>query len=401
MDVSYRFASYFEVLTTEIHSCTGSTETGGEHLELRNNPQRLSSIDIATNGTVNEENLTAWFANLMSRKGTQVSNLGCWREREGDLLCSGTRTDTRGLVISIPVVLILRVPEDSNPPIGKFPQTLTPLTKTLGKRSGVIYDLVGFGLYSENAGHFTAQYLMNRTDVFSYDGMKNNGYAVCKSQGLDNHQAFPEGYTVNTTVYHLKGGLKAQRAFVDARKTDYGKRFNVDIAITDDFNIIPYCSYTGALVELSPEACFWIKPTRRPRNKEYVASIPDHKPNPPANVVKCNSPELTDAPTKHPPSPSSPVPSLLNSEFTVNCRCGANGDGNVMYQSSDGDDGAAVQCDECDEWSHIACQRDGRASLLKEKDRFICDGCDVLNILHPQYRQKEQDSGLNKRRGLM
>jgi hypothetical protein len=65
--------------------------------------------------------------------------------------------------------------------------------------------------------------------------------------------------------------------------------------------------------------------------------------------------------------------SLPDSEFDLNCRCGATGDGNIVYHQ---DDGEVVQCDECREWSHVGCQRDGRASDLPKKKTFLCDTCD-------------------------
>lgn len=53
-----------------------------------------------------------------------------------------------------------------------------------------------------------------------------------------------------------------------------------------------------------------------------------------------------------------------------------------MYRE---EEGLAIQCDECKDWSHVACQRDslreGRASNLSVKDKFICDVCDIQGLL--------------------
>lgn len=72
---------------------------------------------------------------------------------------------------------------------------------------------------------------------------------------------------------------------------------------------------------------------------------------------------------------TSEVLSLPESLFSLNCRCGATGDGNVLYRKDDV--GGAIQCNECKDWSHIACQREGRASDLPEDTGFICDFCDL------------------------
>jgi hypothetical protein len=59
-----------------------------------------------------------------------------------------------------------------------------------------------------------------------------------------------------------------------------------------------------------------------------------------------------------------------NSEFQLNCHCGFQGDGNKLHCK---EEETAIQCDECKDWSHVACQCNGRASGLGEKDTFVCD----------------------------
>jgi hypothetical protein len=45
----------------------------------------------------------------------------------------------------------------------------------------------------------------------------------------------------------------------------------------------------------------------------------------------------------------------------------------------------AIQCDNCERWSHITCQRDGRASTLMKKQAFYCDIPDCAS-----YRDRTQ-----------
>jgi hypothetical protein len=60
-----------------------------------------------------------------------------------------------------------------------------------------------------------------------------------------------------------------------------------------------------------------------------------------------------------------------NHMFEFWCRCGARGDGNIVSKAEN-----CVQCDRCDRWSHVACQR----GQVEPKGSFICADCSGFNF---------------------
>ncbi|KAI4517633.1 hypothetical protein K525DRAFT_210448 [Schizophyllum commune Loenen D] len=68
------------------------------------------------------------------------------------------------------------------------------------------------------------------------------------------------------------------------------------------------------------------------------------------------------------------------STFTLSCRCGDVGDGASLERNQVFPKGNIVQCDGCSNWSHLACQRDGRASWLAMSQSFFCDSCTLADI---------------------
>ena len=393
-------------------------------MEILGVPHRRSRIQLQEYSTFHGD-VGSWFAKFISNQGTTTSNMPCFRMEESKVLCSGVRSDTRGLVLAIPIMLALQVPDSTDPPIWNFPETLTPLTKTLAKKEGVIYDLVGFGLLSQSAQHYTARYaLKSPPEVFFFNGMKNGGYTLLEEgASFATHvagktQNFPDGYSVETAIYHLRGGSKAQDIFYKIRSELYRKRFKLDVSgLTPDYSTLPKCSYLGNLTELPLEARTWIKNTKtRKLTVEYVSALPtapvvqshskdtaDTTLKPPKVPAQLSKPDLAtlastaDTPEseeetyhRHDPlSPAASNPSLPDSVWALNCRCGVKGDGNTLYRENDG---TTIQCNDCLEWSHVACQRDGRASLLSERKKFICDSCDLQAVLPPRYQKKQRES---------
>jgi hypothetical protein len=69
---------------------------------------------------------------------------------------------------------------------------------------------------------------------------------------------------------------------------------------------------------------------------------------------------------------------MINSKasaFPISCQCGFIGDGNTELEVQD-----YIQCEVCKDWSHIACQCDGRASACSRKSCFVCDSCEMVQI---------------------
>jgi hypothetical protein len=148
-----------------------------------------------------DSSIRRWFENFTAtsintrytpRDGT------CWRVKDGVPLCSGKREDSPRLVISIPVLLILEAPEDSdtnssskfkNLPPWDFPPTLTPstITESEAKQRGITYDLIiasGLGLFSKVSAHFIARYADQESQIYTYDSMKNNGNAILEPDAV-------------------------------------------------------------------------------------------------------------------------------------------------------------------------------------------------------------------------
>ena len=55
------------------------------------------------------------------------------------------------------------------------------------------------------------------------------------------------------------------------------------------------------------------------------------------------------------------------------------------------EDGPAIKCDICEEWSHIACQQEGRASNLPARAKFICDFCSLEDIMPSKQLQRASE----------
>lgn len=398
------------------------------HSPLQRSPfYQLSRVEQS----IYKSSIQLWFEDYTSLKEKYFPRDSCWRAKDGVPLCPGKREDSSRLVLSIPVLLILETPEDSTSSSKfkiespwDFPPTLTPstITKSVAKQEGITYDLVGLAFFSPTTSHFITRYAAKRnSEIYKYDGMKNGGYATReKGARFSTHLAgqvhpnIPSSYSPCLAIYHLRGGANAQEAFYRSQTQACTKKFNLHFSTTN-LSTLPNVTYSGddlpielrdeqRIGEMSPQKCGL---------KEYVSrNYPiGTPPDGPHDTPKATTPpthisitSITDEPEseddtvpQHEPvnstgdaRPSTPE-SLPDSVFEIKCRCGLEGNGNIYYDENEGE---AVQCNECECWSHIACQTNGRASKLRVKDPFFCDFCQVRA---PGIGHSEKDKAAERR----
>lgn len=380
----------------DIHSCSGSPKIGGRHVEINGTPQRRVILQIGQNHshyTRYKGDTAAYLNEYFSCSKTPVKRpYGCWRTKEGIPWCSGTREDIPEIVISIPIIMTLEITgnDDSDDTPWNFSPTIIPLDETAAKDHDIIYDLVGYAVLTSERTHFTAKYISgnngNKT-VYTYDGRKNNGRPV--RINVDNlNSDVNTGEEIYQAFYYLRGGVKAQDMFVKLRAKELSQKYPLHFGNTDLSSPISITYNSQDLNAMDPKERAWmvdpyntkmteyISTAAKPREQSSPVKIIESEDEVPYTTPRNKSPAEDNVPRTTPcnKSPRSDA-SIPDSPFDVKCRCGVRGDGNKHYDAREV--GAAIQCDNCKVWSHIACQREGRASNLAESGTFLCDICDL------------------------
>jgi hypothetical protein len=413
--------SYFQAHFIKLRSCTGNSQNS-LHWEITETPRTTFYHQLNRdlwhrhNGDV-----TKWFRDLVLINKLPTESVHCWRNVDGQPQCDGQASELQ-LYISIPVMLIIELGDrHDSENVWNFPKNIRPLTAEAESTDGVVYDIVGRAFFSDEEQHFTTCFTPNSKDIYHYDGIAHGGHAVLNhnakmsSHLIGSSVNEPRGFRTYAVIYHLRGGTKAQARYT-YDQTTAAERLHPILDFTSGTNgSLPTVSLSGSnITRLPDEDRYWLKNPHTTKSAEFqsierTASDPKRKisgskghlwsSSDEGSPHKLIQPKIRKRARYHVDSSSdddfmsaasqieqqgressSPASKELHSSqesaFPFDCRCGAQGDGHVVSDHQN-----VIQCENCQNWSHIACQRGGRASNLRVNQKIVCDACAPLTLV--------------------
>ena len=103
-------------LCIHLNHCTGSQEIGGPHIEISETLRCRPFFQVQEN---DYKRFNGLISNVCNERfsGTKIfeplETDTCWRVKDGQILCPGTRKQVHDLVVSIPVILGIEVGDES------------------------------------------------------------------------------------------------------------------------------------------------------------------------------------------------------------------------------------------------------------------------------------------------